>query len=175
MPLPSCVQRGRPVSCHIPRVSHSPVSENFNQLAPPRAEGVTYRCRGRGALLSLPRGGIRQDVINQRMFIECIRDNVDSWLNWSRAKGLPVERMDDLILVTGCTLVNSWAAAAFDDYAADGAQVSLTSRTLKNGGAGFVWGNIRGAVVNHDSQLNPVCSILVTFTRCALTFFVLLY
>jgi len=50
-------------------------------------------------------------------------------------------------------LVTSWAAAAFDDFAT-GAQVSLANRTLKNGGASFVWSNIYETVECHDSQLD---------------------
>ena len=134
-----------------------------------RAEGVTYTCQGRGALLSLPHGGLRQEVIQSKMFRKYIGDNVDNWFNWSKERGLPVEHMEDLVFVYGCTLVSSWAAAAFDDYTAV-AQVSLTSRPLKNGGSSFVWSNIRGTVEYHDSQLDPVCSLLVTFIRHALTF-----
>ena len=96
-------------------------------------------------------------------------DNVDNWFNWSKERGLPVKHMEDLIFVYGCTLVTSSAAAAFDDYAAD-AQVSLASRPLKNGGSSFVWSNICGTVEYHDSQLDPVCSLLVTFIHRALTF-----
>ena len=138
-----------------------------------RAEGVTYKCRGRGALLSLPRGGLRQDVIHRKVFEGYIGKNVSSWFNWSKERRLPVECMEDLVLVYGCTLVTSWAAAAFDDYARD-AQVSLANRTLDHGGASFVWRNTRGTVEYHDSQLDSVCSLLVTFTRCPLTFFALL-
>ena len=94
---------------------------------------------------------------------------MDNWFNWSKERGLPVEHMEDLVFVYGCTLVSSWAAAAFDDYTAV-AQVSLTSRPLKNGGSSFVWSNIRGTVEYYDSQLDPVCSLLVTFIRHALTF-----
>jgi hypothetical protein len=97
-------------------------------------------------------------------------DNVDDWIKWAKDKGLPVKHMEDLVFVYGCTLVTSWAAAAFDDYAAD-AQISLASRPLKNGGSCFVWSNIRGTVEYHDSQLDPVCSLLITFIRRALTFF----
>ena len=134
-----------------------------------RAEGVTYTCQGRGALLSLPHGGLRQEVIQSKLFRKYIGDNVDNWFNWSKERGLPVEHMEDLVFVYGCTLVSSWAAAAFDDYTAV-AQVSLTSRPLKNGGSSFVWSNIRGTVEYHDSQLDLVCSLLVTFIRRALTF-----
>ena len=65
--------------------------------------------------------------------------------------------MEDLVLVYGCTLVASWAAAVFDDYAADG-QISLTCRELNNGGASFHWRNVHGIVEYHDSQLDPVRS-----------------
>jgi hypothetical protein len=135
-----------------------------------RAEGVTYRCKGRGALLLLPQGGHREIVIHRKVFEKYIRSHVVSWFNWSRDIGLPVERMEDLVFVYGCTLATSWAAAAFDDYTAD-AQVSLASRALDNGGTSFHWSNIRGTVKYHDScQLDAVCSPLSTFTRSALIY-----
>ena len=99
------------------------------------------------------------------MFQERIRDNVDSWFNWSRNADLPVDRMDDLILVTGRTLVSSYASTVFDDYVAD-AQISLVSRPLTNGGASFDWGNIRGTIEYHDSQLNHVCLSLLHHLPC---------
>ena len=104
------------------------------------------------------------------MFQKYIGDNVTAWFNWAKNSGLPIERMEDLVLVCGCTLVTSWAAAAFDDRTGN-AQLSLASRTLNSGGAGFTWSNIRGTVEYHDSQLNPVCSLPVTLTRSALTSF----
>ena len=136
----------------------NPVTDTSTQpmIRPRRTEGVTYICRGPGALLSLPCGGYREDAIHKRMFRERIRDNVDSWFNWSRNADLPVDRMDDLILVTGCTLVTSYASAVFDDHIAE-AQTSLVSRPLNNGGAIFLWSNMRGTIEYHDSQLNPVC------------------
>ena len=65
--------------------------------------------------------------------------------------------MEDLVLVSGCTLVSSWAAAAFV-YSTMEARISLARRTLgsHNGGECFVWGNIRGAVEYHDSDINSV-------------------
>ena len=117
----------------------------------------------------LPHGGQREDVIHLKLFEKYIRDHVSNWFNWSRNIGLPVERMEDIVLVYGCTMVTSWAAAAFDDYAAD-AQVSLTNSTHNNGGASFIWTNIRGTVEIHNSQVDPVWSLLVTFTRRPLKF-----
>lgn len=104
------------------------------------------------------------------LFQKYMADNIDKWFKWSKEKGL-IRSMTDLVFVHGCTLVTSWAAAAFDDDRTD-AQVSLASRRLDNGGAGFVWSNIRGTVEYHDSHLDldPVCSLIVMFTRHSLTF-----
>ena len=145
----------------------NPVTGIFTQpmIHSRRTQGVTYTCRGPGALLSLPCGGNREDAIHKRMFRERIRDNVDTWFNWSRNADLPVDRMDELILVTGCTLVTSYASAVFDDYIAD-AQVSLVSTPLNNGGASFVWSNIGGTIEYHDSQLSPVCHSLLHYLPC---------
>ena len=147
--------------CH-PNSESWPCLRQTNSAYFLRTEGVTYVCRGRGALLSLPHGGHREDVIHIKVFEKYIRDHVVSWFNWSKEIGLPVDRLEDLVLVYGCTLVTSWAAAAFDDYIGD-AQFSLTSRTLDNGGANFIWRNIRGTVEYHDSRLeslDSVCSLL---------------
>jgi hypothetical protein len=94
------------------------------------------------------------------VFEDYIRDNVDSWFEWSKKRGLPVEHMEDLILVTGCTLVTSWAAAAFDDYTmpVDSTSISLYAQKFDRGGAQFFWRNIRGNVESHNSHFNPVRS-----------------
>jgi hypothetical protein len=120
-------------------------------------EGVTYRFRNCGALLSLPNGGHHEDVIRAQAFENYIQDYVDSWFSWAQKNQLGVGRVEELILVSGCTLVTSWAAAAFVDDTMD-AEISLTSRTLNNGGANFVWSNIRGRVSYHNSRLEPVRS-----------------
>ena len=78
-----------------------------------------------------------------------------SWFNWAQKNSLGVERMEELILVTGCTLVASWAAATLVDNTMEG-EISLASRTLNNGGASFVWSNIRGPMVFHNSHFDPV-------------------
>jgi hypothetical protein len=119
-------------------------------------EGVTYKFRNRGALLSLPNGGHREDVIRTKVFEDYIRDHVDRWFNWVQNNKLGVERMEDLILVSGCTLVTSWAAAANVD--AFEAEISLASRSLSNVGANFVWGNVRGRVSYQNSRFDPVRS-----------------
>ncbi|KAI0273266.1 hypothetical protein BGY98DRAFT_1099432 [Russula aff. rugulosa BPL654] len=113
-----------------------------------------------GALLSLPDGGHSEDVIRTKVFEDYIRDNADSWFRWSRREGFPVERMEDLILVTGCTLVASWAAAVFDNSnmstaGSDAATISLDIRKSNRAGVQFFWCNNRGNVDYHNSYFDP--------------------
>jgi hypothetical protein len=127
-----------------------------------RGMGQMYECQAQthGALLSLPHGGHSEDVIRTKVFEDYIRDNVDSWFRWSRRRGFPVERMEDLILVTGCTLATSWAAAVFDNNMStarsDTATISLDIQKSNRGGAQFFWRNDRGNVDYHNSYFDPV-------------------
>jgi len=107
--------------------------------------------------LSLPNGGHHEDVIRAQPFEDYIKDHVDSWFTWAQKNRLGVKRMEDLILVSGCTLAMSWAAAAFVDNALE-AEISLERRTLGNVGASFTWGNVRGRVAYHNSRFDPVRS-----------------
>jgi hypothetical protein len=96
-----------------------------------------------------------------KLFQDYIRDNVDKWFRWSKKMKLPVERMEDLILVTGCTLVTSWAAAAFDGHMSvdsDATTISLEVRKSDDGRAQYFWRNIRGNVEYHNSRFDPVRS-----------------
>lgn len=63
--------------------------------------------------------------------------------------------MEELILVTGCTLVSSWAAAVFVDNNTE-AEITLASTPLDNDDMSFVWSKIQGAVVFHNSNYDPV-------------------
>jgi hypothetical protein len=114
--------------------------------------------------LSLPRGGYREDAIPTAAFEKYIRNNVINWFSWAQKKELDVQRVEDLILVSGCTLVTSWAAAAFVDPAIN-AEISLESRTLSSGGTNFVWSNIQGPVVHHNSYFDPVRSQAMSSRR----------
>ena len=70
--------------------------------------------------------------------------------------------MEDLILVTGCTLAPSWAAAAFDGTMSrsgdDNTSISLQTQKSDVGGAQFVWCNDRGSVEYHHSTSDLVSS-----------------
>jgi hypothetical protein len=123
-----------------------------------------YQCRAqhRGALLCLPHKGHRKDVIPIKVFEDYIRDNVDNWFRWSKKMKLPVEHMEDLILVTGCTLVTSWAAAAFEGHMSvdsDVTTISLEAGKTDDGGAQYFWRNIRGSVEYHNTRFGPVRSL----------------
>ena len=123
-----------------------------------------YQCRAqhRGALLSLPHKGHRKDVIPIKVFGNYIRDNVDNWFRWSKEVFLPVEHMEDLILVTGCTLTTSWAAAAFDGHMSvdsDAMTISLEDRKSDGGGTQFFWRNIRGNVDFRNSPVRSPCYV----------------
>jgi len=116
--------------------------------------GTTYRCSGRGALLSIPHDGHSEDIIHTRVFEDYIRNNVASWFDWSQKNRVDAERMEDLILVTGCTLVTSWAAAVFPDHSKT-AEVSLIERFDQNE-ISLEFNNIRGDVARHCSRIDPV-------------------
>jgi hypothetical protein len=127
-----------------------------------------YQCKAqhRGAFLFLPHKGQRKDVLAINVFRDHIRDNVEHWFHWSRKMKLPVKQMDDLILVTGCTLVTSWAAAAFERHTSvdsEATTVSLETRKSDNDGAEFVWRNIRGPVEYHNVFFDPVRSLGCVF------------
>jgi len=102
-----------------------------------------------GALLVLPHDGFHEDVIRTKVFEDYIRDHVDSWFSFARRCGL-VERMEDLILVSGRTLVTSWAAATFWDEHAN-AEFSLMSQARRGGGARFDWNEVGPSVAYRNS------------------------
>ncbi len=108
--------------------------------------------------MSLPHKGHREDVIHEKIFQNYIRDNVDNWFRWSKEMMLPVKHMEDIILVTGCTLVTSWAAAAFDGHMSVDSTISLEAIKSNRGRAEFFWRNICGNVEYHSSRFDPVRS-----------------
>ncbi len=119
--------------------SQTPASPTKFPLSP--ADGstvISYRCRKRpGAFLSLPYDGHREDVIRTKAFEDYIRDHCESWFAFAQRNRLDVQRMEDIILVSGCTLVTAWAAAAFVDNNLD-SEISLGCQTLGSS-ATFQW------------------------------------
>jgi hypothetical protein len=109
---------------------------------------IEYNCPARGALLYLPLGGLHKDAVCKGPFEDYIRDNVESWFSWAQEKKLDVERMEDIILVTGCTLAISWAVAAFVETKP--AAISLES-TAFDDKASFVWAKKSGSSIHRNS------------------------
>ncbi|KAH9057207.1 hypothetical protein EDB87DRAFT_1565573 [Lactarius vividus] len=75
---------------------------------------ASFRCsrNNKGAFLSLPLNGVREDAIRTKAFETYIRKHCDSWLEFASVNEIDV-RLEDIIFVTGCDLTSSWAMAAF--------------------------------------------------------------
>jgi len=143
----------------FPRVSLVPSwttrFDTLPQLASHSAEGFTYECKGPGALLFLPHDGHREYLMREKAFEEYIRDNVGSWFAWSKNQKLPVERMEDLILVTECTLITLWAAAAFIGRS-EKAKTALVPQPQVSSGPSIEFRNFEGDVARSCSYFDSV-------------------
>ena len=93
--------------------------------------------------------------MREKAFEEYIRDNVGSWFDWSKNQKLPVERMEDLILVTECTLVKLWAAAAFIGRSGM-ASIALVPPSQDLSGQSFELRNFEGDVAHNLSYFDSV-------------------
>jgi hypothetical protein len=143
-----------PPNEYVMVLSQTNATDKFSRSIP----GTTYKCRnGQGALLVVPHDGLRKDVIRTEVFEDYIREHVDSWFSLARQSRLGVRRMEDLILVTGCTLATSWGVAAFVDRTLAG-EISLRTERLDGGGASFDWHMIRPGVVFQNSHQDSVRS-----------------
>jgi hypothetical protein len=130
-----------------------------------RSPLTIYSCNDRqGACLTLPSDGVRGDVIRTKVFEDYIRDHVDTWFSLASRHGLGVKRMEDLILITGCTLVTSWGVAAFLDDTQD-SEVLLRSQAFNDSEASFDWRVARGSVAFQNSRIDPVRSAALTTTK----------
>jgi len=115
--------------------------------------------------LSLPHDGYRESLVRERAFEEYIRDNVGSWFDWSRNQKLPVERMEDLILVTECTLVTLWAAAAFIGRSGT-AKTALAPPSQDLSGQSFEFRNFEGDVAHNCSYFDSVRFFRSIYSPC---------
>jgi hypothetical protein len=55
------------------------------------------------------------DTLARGTFANCILNQIDRWLTFARKRGFRIARMEDIMLVTGCHLVRSWANVAFSE------------------------------------------------------------
>jgi hypothetical protein len=100
--------------------------------------------------LRVPYDGVHKDVIRTKVFEDYIREHADSWLSFAQSRKLEVERMEDLIFVTGCTLVTSWGIAAFVD-ACSGEDAELEMKFQTHPGDYFDWREIH-PIVTHKNK-----------------------
>ena len=105
----------------------------------------------------VPQDGHREESIRMKAFEDYIRDNVVSWFNWSKSHKLQVDVMEELILITGCTVVDSWAAStvAFVGHS-ELAEISPLAQTPDRSDRSFEVGDFEGVVTQHCIYFDSV-------------------
>jgi hypothetical protein len=112
----------------------------------------------------LPVPAQRQDTIARGDFGQWIIKHIEIWLAFTRRLGLGIEKMEDIILVTGFHRTRSWANVAFLESQTD-AQVSFGVEVADADGPGISikWrtspGRVRGAVLSWGPD-GKVCQLL---------------
>ena len=79
-----------------------------------------------GALLYLPINAKSEDTVANTIFGKWMIRNIDCWFAWARKRELGVERMEDIVLVTGTHRTRSSGNVAFPGV--QDAQVSFRAR-----------------------------------------------
>jgi hypothetical protein len=112
-------------------------------------------------VLSLPVKAQREDTLAQCAFGEWMVKHIDRWFAFARQLELGVEKMEEIILVTGCDRTRSWTNVAFLG-GQDDAEATFGVKVSHGHGAGtniqFSPGHVVGAVLNHGSE-GTVCLI----------------
>ncbi|KAH8984652.1 hypothetical protein EDB86DRAFT_2810657 [Lactarius hatsudake] len=104
---------------------------------PDEDTGASFKCRSnKGAFLSLPLNGMREDAIHTKAFETYICKHCNSWLEFTLANEIDI-RLEDIIFVTGCDLTASWAMAVFVNSLDP--EISLNVRVSEAGSARFRW------------------------------------
>ena len=80
-----------------------------------------------GAALCLPLKAKREDTVARTKFGKWMIGHIDCWFAWARQLELGVDRMEDIVLVTGSHRTRSCANVAFPGGQQD-AQVSLRAK-----------------------------------------------
>ncbi|KAH9174157.1 hypothetical protein EDB89DRAFT_592983 [Lactarius sanguifluus] len=100
----------------------------------PKEEGeVSFSCPNyQGAVLCLPIQAKGEDTVASADFGKWIIKHIDRWFGWARQLGLGIDRMEDVILVTGTHCARSWTNVAFPGWQED-AQASFRAKVDHNG------------------------------------------
>jgi len=105
-----------------------------HSIRPDDGAQVTVSCAGRqGALLSLPLPAACEDTAAQGDFGKWLVKNIDCCMKVAEDLGLGVNRMEDIILVTGRHLARSWVNVVFSENRG-GAQLSFVVQPSGNSG-----------------------------------------
>jgi hypothetical protein len=108
---------------------------------------VKVTCPGRqGAMVSLPFPAQREDTVARGDFGRWIVRHIDLWFAFAETLGLGVNRMQDIILVTGRHCARSWINVAFAEGQRD-AEVSFGVRVSGTSSVTIERRVVRGAVV----------------------------
>ncbi|KAN0135134.1 hypothetical protein V8E53_007025 [Lactarius tabidus] len=113
--------------------------------------GVSFLCRRKqGAVLSLPIRARCENTVALGDFGEWMISHIDRWFTWARQLGMGINRMEDIVLVTGAHLTRSWTNVAFLEDQTD-ARVSFEFQVAAD--TSINWNvspdRIIGAVLNH--------------------------
>jgi hypothetical protein len=74
---------------------------------------VTFSCHRNGALLALPVPAQSEDTVALGIFGQWMVNHIDAWYAFVRGLGLGINRMEDIILVTGYHCAKSWINVVF--------------------------------------------------------------
>ena len=94
----------------------------------------------------------RHDAVFLGEFGEWILENIDACFKVAEYLRYGVERMEDIILVTGCHLAKSWVSATFSD-SRGGSEVSFGVRVSQNFGVHFDKWNGRGLKLGPSGEV----------------------
>ena len=64
-------------------------------------------------MLSLPIQARCEDTVALGDFRKWMINHIDRWFSWARELGVGINRMEDIVLVTGAHLTRSWTNIAF--------------------------------------------------------------
>ena len=116
-------------------------------LSPDGIPQVCFSSSKEGAVISLPTRAKVVDTVCRADFGDWMIRRIDSWYAWAQRRRVEIDRMEDLILVTGTHRTRSWTNAVFPgdqyahasfgarvDYHGDGVSIKWAFSHLRNRG-----------------------------------------
>ena len=154
---PRCLYRGIwPKGSSIP-LYRSQMYTRSHVLRPDEIPKVTYYCpKKEGAVSSLPIQAKTENTVASTDFGKWMIRHIDHWFAWARQLGLEVDRMEDIVLVTGTHCTRSCTNVAFPG-GLDDAQISFGAKVdHSDDGISINWQfsheQNRGVVLNYGPE-----------------------